>query len=901
MGQLTNLYVSQSYQGLLKMTDSTNGLTNTLQTVQTGDGDNSPLQMSLTEVNISGSFFINNVPITNGTSGTSGTSGLAGSSGTSGTSGVSGSDGTSGTSGTNGSSGTSGTSGSSGTSGQNGSSGTSGTSGISGSSGTSGIDGSSGTSGTSGVNGSSGTSGTSGIDGSSGTSGTSGTSGDSIFAQTGSFYNTTNNIGITGSLNVLGNTLIDGAIIGNVDNDGLIKLYSQGFTSGSISPISASAPISQSNLVFGGIVGPSTTLFTGSIVISGSNNILLNTSRQNTPNGTYGLVGSLNVLSTIPAYQTGAYRNPTVNANYGNGSINMFFTTGSQSAPTVAGNVIFGGTTQLRHNSGSVLMNANLLLGTLNSFASQSFLSASANLPTISQNVINGVVNLGHSSSSIVLNQNNINGNAVNIRNDFSSSFSTATNLVNVQRNIIMGNTVQLFVTGSPSSAESRNISDNFIGGINTNVTSSHNGSNNAHLHGTIVFGSGLIVSASNAVNTGGSAFVGRFNDITSLNNSNNIIFGVGTGTGTGNRRTGLSIDTGSNAVFSGSLTSIGPGVISGSVATSDRTFVIHSGSMRLYNESGSLRIADGTNQAQLFFNPTRKVGFFLGQGNMDQTDTQFGITSTSTDNYTFGGNFNNFRTGSNNLMLSNLNVGLKSGSNNVILAKGTSYTTGSNNLILGSLQGIDEAQNYFNLQLPSDTVPIMFKSGSSPLTVTGSLKVTSLSDSTGSFFVTTDSTGTLTKATPLDALPALMGVGAFYSTGSYTTTANTSGSFTFDTSLNVNSVYINGSGTHIVVDRTGTYNLQYSIQISQGAGDAQIAVWLKKNGTNVADTATIVTVPSNHEQLMALNLWDTCNAGDYYEITYQSDSNNTTFTTIAASGNIPRSPAIILTVNQVR
>lgn len=63
MGQLTNLYVSQSYQGLLKMTDSTNGLTNTLQTVQTGDGDNSPLQMSLTEVNISGSLTVNGQPI----------------------------------------------------------------------------------------------------------------------------------------------------------------------------------------------------------------------------------------------------------------------------------------------------------------------------------------------------------------------------------------------------------------------------------------------------------------------------------------------------------------------------------------------------------------------------------------------------------------------------------------------------------------------------------------------------------------------------------------------------------------------------------------------------------------------------------------------------------------------
>jgi len=192
MGQLTNLYVSQSYQGLLKLTDSTTGLTNTLQIVEDGLGGDSPLQISRTQVNISGSFSINNVPITNGTSGTSGTSGVAGSSGTSGTSGVAGSSGTSGTSGSSGSSGTSGVSGSSGTSGQNGSSGTSGhrCCWFIGNSGTSGVAGSSGTSGTSGVAGSSGTSGTSGSSGSSGTSGTAGTSGDSIFALTGSVYET---------------------------------------------------------------------------------------------------------------------------------------------------------------------------------------------------------------------------------------------------------------------------------------------------------------------------------------------------------------------------------------------------------------------------------------------------------------------------------------------------------------------------------------------------------------------------------------------------------------------------------------------------------------------------------------------------------------------------------------
>ena len=71
------------------------------------------------------------------------------------------------------------------------------------------IIGASGTSGTSGTSGSSGATGTSG---SAGTSGSSGTSGDSIFAQTGSFWNTTNNVGITGSL------IVSSSIGGSTDD-----------------------------------------------------------------------------------------------------------------------------------------------------------------------------------------------------------------------------------------------------------------------------------------------------------------------------------------------------------------------------------------------------------------------------------------------------------------------------------------------------------------------------------------------------------------------------------------------------------------------------------------------------------------------------------------------------------
>jgi hypothetical protein len=63
MGQLTNLYVSQSYQGLIKLANSATGVTGTLQYTQDGVGNNLPIQISTSSVNITGSFTINGQPI----------------------------------------------------------------------------------------------------------------------------------------------------------------------------------------------------------------------------------------------------------------------------------------------------------------------------------------------------------------------------------------------------------------------------------------------------------------------------------------------------------------------------------------------------------------------------------------------------------------------------------------------------------------------------------------------------------------------------------------------------------------------------------------------------------------------------------------------------------------------
>jgi len=699
MGQLTNLYVSSSFQGLLKMTDSTQGLTNTLQTIQTGDGDNSPLQMSLTEVNISGSFYINNVPITNGTNGTSGTSGTSGSNGSSGSSGTSGSNGTNGSSGTSGSNGTNGSSGSSGSNGTNGSSGTSGSNGTNG---TSGVAGSSGTSGTSPIfdSGSYATTGSNQFIGNQAISGsltltgpiigstslvlqpdandvrfveiynTSPTdthitaSGGQIFLgddvtyvkvdnygsveridivagnelvvsssvinlsgslhQSGTFYPdqidfinssiqlgtgsyvlTTNTSGvtqydtyqnvasalqpfintgsfskdglittgsivdtqqITGSL-ILGNTVISGSLIGNTVNGGLIKIQSESNRSGSVQfNITGSSPISQSNLVFGGF-GTNGPTLTGSIIISGSNNIILSGSRTNTV-GTIGYIGgNMNIVNTIPQLNAASLFSPSMNNNQLNSALSMSFTTSSLGVPNISNNLIFGATT-INHPSGSISATNNLI--TVNSITSTQNVTTGTVLPTLSNNIMTGTaVSLNHISSSILTTANALFGTLF-VNNSYFQTGSA--NSLTVSNNLISGLNINVNAGGSPQTNVSRPIVGNLIGGQVITISAAVTGSDLGGLRNTVVYGYNLNVTGSHSAaqtTTQGAAFLGRWNsEDAGLADSARTVFAVGTGTATGaSRKTALYITSGSIVGVSGSLLVQGPSTMSGSLS----------------------------------------------------------------------------------------------------------------------------------------------------------------------------------------------------------------------------------------------------------------------------------------------------------------------------------------------
>jgi hypothetical protein len=128
---------------------------------------------------------------------------------------------------------------------------------------------------------------------------------------------------------------------------------------------------------------------------------------------------------------------------------------------------------------------------------------------------------------------------------------------------------------------------------------------------------------------------------------------------------------------------------------------------------------------------------------------------------------------------------------------------------------------------------------------------------------------------------------------------------------MKVNSVYDSADGTQyaikkdttrVYVTQTGVYNIQFSAQLDHvGGGNTTIYIWIRVNGINVPNSATKVVIAGpNDEKVAAWNWVLTLAANDYFEIAWESPSTGTVLLAVAASGNVPEIPSVILTVTWV-
>ena len=161
-------------------------------------------------------------------------------------------------------------------------------------------------------------------------------------------------------------------------------------------------------------------------------------------------------------------------------------------------------------------------------------------------------------------------------------------------------------------------------------------------------------------------------------------------------------------------------------------------------------------------------------------------------------------------------------------------------------------------------------------------------------------------------------GAGTYYntSTGSYgsfydTTTqlnpvANIPRSMSLNTTDITNGVSVSGSSnpfnTYIKITNAGVYNIQFSAQlIKTDSGTDFIDIWLRRNGVDLMDSATNVTLIGNNDrQVAAWNWFATAGAGDYYQIMWASADTDVQLLAEPATGVHPGIPSVIATVNRI-
>jgi hypothetical protein len=150
---------------------------------------------------------------------------------------------------------------------------------------------------------------------------------------------------------------------------------------------------------------------------------------------------------------------------------------------------------------------------------------------------------------------------------------------------------------------------------------------------------------------------------------------------------------------------------------------------------------------------------------------------------------------------------------------------------------------------------------------------------------------------------------GAFYDqTDQAAAAANTAYALEFGLTSESNGVSIvnDGSGnpTRITFTYAGTYNVQFSAQFTHSGGsDADIDLWLAKNGTNVDDSNSKFTIKGGHESVQSWNFVVTVAASDYLQLKWSSTDTGVSVEAYGA-GTSPTRPAVpstILTVTPVQ
>jgi hypothetical protein len=110
-------------------------------------------------------------------------------------------------------------------------------------------------------------------------------------------------------------------------------------------------------------------------------------------------------------------------------------------------------------------------------------------------------------------------------------------------------------------------------------------------------------------------------------------------------------------------------------------------------------------------------------------------------------------------------------------------------------------------------------------------------------------------------------------------------------------------NNSRLNVAEAGYYQIDAVLQLTSGnASDKNVYFWLRKNGSNVAETTRAITVNVNGGfSPIALNYTITLAANDYVEIYWAANNTNVTLDALAASAFAPAAPSVLVNMSQLQ
>jgi hypothetical protein len=149
---------------------------------------------------------------------------------------------------------------------------------------------------------------------------------------------------------------------------------------------------------------------------------------------------------------------------------------------------------------------------------------------------------------------------------------------------------------------------------------------------------------------------------------------------------------------------------------------------------------------------------------------------------------------------------------------------------------------------------------------------------------------------------------------GAWSDSTDQTGNISAGTAINYNTQDVSDgvtlvSGSQITVPNTGIYDLQFSAQLKNVDNTQhEVVIWFKVNGSDLANSATIVTVPARKTSnifgymVAAWNIFLDLNSADYVQIFWLPSSTQVTLEHLPASVTpaYPAIPSIIVSVQQV-